>query len=212
MPASVSAIPTYRSVDNLPDKVPTDRLEQFRIRTGRGQNDNVEVSDTAMYQLSRSFQDEQIYRTIKTDRFTVEFAAQDTLSLHLDWLYTKARLTNTENGPILQIIESGRYGQKDIEQHGHEQVIQWVNEDRRELAEIMEAYCSYRSSPVIFNPVVSIFHHQIGLVGQAQMHECIYDSYEEFFNDRSGYVYDLFRKALSNARSHIAEIRQDLCV
>jgi len=202
-------IRTVRSVDDLPDSVPSNRLEEFRIQVGR--SDFVEISDDISrnhgFEFQSSYDDEEIVRSIETDNFEVRFIASHPRHLELNWLYTEAHFDLSGD---LIIDSSARYNQGLIDEKGQEAIVRYINEDRRELGRIAESYCSFRRSPKVFDARVDIYRDKLGLVGHDTLGQCIYDSYEElFFSD--GYGEDLLRRAIDEARKTLHDVKQDLC-
>lgn len=208
MPATDS-IRVVNSVDYLPDEVPTDRLEEFKIQVGR--SDFVEISNDVArshgFEFHSSYDDEEVVRTIETDKFQVNFIASHPRYLELNWLYTEAHFDLNGN---LVIDSSARYNQSLVDEKGQDTIVRYINEDRRELGRIAESYCSFRRSPKVFNARVEVVRDKLGVVGRDTLAQCIYDSYEDlFFWD--GYGEDLLRTAISKARDTVHDLKQDLC-
>lgn len=205
---TTDSIQTVSSVDNLPDEVSTDRLEEFKIQVGR--SDFVEIANDVArrqgFEFHSSYDDEELVRSIRTDKFRVDFIASHPRYLELNWLYTTAYLSNGR----LKIESSARYNEDLVEEKGQETIIRYINEDRRELGRIAESYCSFRRSPKVFDARVEVHRDKLGVVGHDTLGQCIYDSYEElFFSD--GYGEDLLRGAIQESRETIADVKQDLC-
>jgi hypothetical protein len=203
---ATKSLRVLNSVDQLPGEIPDDRLEEFKIQVGRSQT--VTVADGADYKLYSNADQKEVMRQIQTEKFTVRWIARTCRQLHLDWLYTKARVSGSEEDLTVIIDESCRYFTSDAQEHGPRQVIRWINEDRRKLGKIMEAYCYHRSDTQVFDAECRIIRDKLGVVGQATLGECIYDSYEDFMGC---YGQDLLRQAAGNARETVAGVRTDLC-
>jgi len=143
-------------------------------------------------------------RTIETERFRVEFIACTPYELRLDWLHTKAFI---RDGGGLVIRESQRYGQREVDEYGEEQVIEWINEDRREMAKIIREYIGAGSpNTEVFNAKIRVVHKTSDAVlGCDTLHQCIYNSYEEFCRG-GGYASDMVGEAIKQARAAIADL------
>jgi hypothetical protein len=199
---------TVSSVDNLPDEIPTDQLEEFKIQVGRSSFVEIsnEVARNHGFEFHSSLDDEEVIRSYRTENFLVELIAGHPRYIELNWLYTDAEIKDGE----LQINSSARYGESAVEEMGQEELVRCINEDRRELGRIAEAYCSFRRQPKVFDARVDVSREKLGVIGSRSLHGCIYDSHEElFFGD--GYGEELISEAIAEARSTIADIKQDFC-
>lgn len=147
---------------------------------------------------------EEVMRTIETERFRVEFIASTPYELRLDWLHTKAFI---RDGGGLVIRESSRYGPREIREYGEAKVIEWINEDRREMAKIIREYIGAGSpNTEVFDAEVRVVHKASGAVlGCDTLHQCIYNSYEEFCRG-GGYASDMVGEAIKQARAAIADL------
>jgi len=156
--------------------------------------------ETAYY---NHLDESEVMREIETDRFIVRFTAKTERHLDLSWLLTKAFI---RDGGGLVIRESQRYGQREVDEYGEEQVIEWINEDRREMAEIIRSYVGLSDDAQIFVAVVEVIHKASGAVlGSDRLGGCIYNSYEEFCQG-GGYASDLVHHAVKQAREAIADL------
>jgi hypothetical protein len=196
------------SVDNLPDEIPTDQLEEFKVQVGR--SDFVEISNEVArnhgFEFHSRLDDEEVIRSYSTENFLVELITEHPRYIELNWLYTRAEIKDGE----LQIRESARFNRDSIKEMGQEKVIRCINEDRRELGRIAEAYCSFRREPKVFDARIDVSRDKLGVIGSSSLHGCIYDTYEELFYS-DGYGEELISGAIAEARASLCDIRQDLC-
>jgi hypothetical protein len=199
---------TIRSVRELPDEVPDEKLETFSVQTGRSAF--FRVNDDASYTLESRLDREEVMRSISVGDFTVNFIARATSYLELGWLYTRAEVFGSGDDLGVRIYDSARYSQGDVEKYGPRQVIRWINEDRRELAKIGASFAGVRSVPKIFDAIVEVRREQLGAIGSDRLHGCIYDSYETFCRG-GGYASDLASSAIAEAREKLSSIKKDLC-
>jgi len=180
----------------------TQKIEEPTVRLSRRHNIKVHGDmETAFYSdLNQS----EVMRTIETDRFRVEFVANTCKQLELDWLLTEAKVSNSGH---LTIKRSCRYTQGDVRKHGSEQVIEWINMDRKHMANLIASYMGLAATPRIFNAEVRVVHKESGAVlGQDSLCSCIYDSYEAFYRG-GGYASDMVAVAVGQARDAIHDMQ-----
>jgi len=164
---------------------------------------NIRIDNNMETTFHKDLRGETIMRRVETGRFEVRFTAKTCAHLHLDWLHTKAFI---RDGGGLVILESSRYSQPCIEDYGDEQVIEWINQDREEMAKIIRSYVGISNEVRIFDARVEVVHKASGAVlGAAALGGCIYDSYEEFCRG-GGYASDLVAEAVSEARDAIHDL------
>jgi hypothetical protein len=180
----------------------TQQIEEPTVRLSRRHNIKVHSDmETTFYS---DLNESETMRTIETNRFRVEFLANTCKHLKLGWLLTEAEVS--DNGH-LTIKQSCRYGQGDVQKHGSQQVIEWINEDRRHMADIIASYMGLAATPRIFNAEVRVVHKQSSAVlGQDSLCSCIYDSYEAFCCG-GGYASDMVAVVVEQAREAIHDMQ-----
>jgi hypothetical protein len=177
-------------------------IERPTVRISR--MDSLAIDNNVNTTFINSAGREEAMRTIETERFRVEFIASTPHELNLDWLHTKAFI---RDGGGLCIMDSMRYGDREIEEYGEAKVIEWINEDRREMAQIIREYIGAGSpNTEVFDAEVRVVHKKSGAVlGSDSLHQCIYNSYEEFCRG-GGYASDMVGEAIKQARDAIADL------
>ena len=179
------------------------KLRTYTLNHSRSDPAAVFSADEAADSWYSDLEDETVMRTIETDRFRVEFVAHQERDLDLSWLHTKARVT--DDGELV-IEKSMRYDEGEIERFGAEKVVQWINEDHKEMHDIVSAYLGLSDRPRVFRAEVRVVHKRSGAVlGNDFLSNCIYETYDDFART-PGYAYDLVQTAVYEARESIADL------
>ena len=187
----------------MPDTQTLPKLKTYTLAHNRSQPAAVFSAEEAADSWYSDLEDETVMRVITTDRFRVEFVAHQERDLDLSWLHTKAHVT--DDGELV-IEESMRYDEGEIERFGADKVIQWINEDHKEMHDIARAYVGLSDRPRVFVAEVRVVHKRSGAVlGNDFLGNCIYDTYDDFTR-KPGYAYDLVRAAVREARESIADL------
>jgi len=147
-----------------------------------------------------------VIRTIETDCFEVRFIAETPRDLDLSCLITKAHV---DQGTLF-IDESSRYSKATVEKHGADQVIEWINEDRRHMAEVIRSYTGLSDEVAVFDARVQVVHKDSeAVLGEDTLGGCIYDSFEDFCQG-GGYASDMVAVAIEQARNTIHDMQDFL--
>jgi len=176
-------------------------LKRPLINVARGHN--IRIDNKLNTTFTSNLREETIMRRIETERFEIRFTAETCRDLDLSWLLTKAYIPQ---GGGLRIMDSCRYTQNTVEECGAEYVIEKINEDRERMAEIIRSYLGVSDEWRVFEARVEVIHKSSDAVlGCDTLHQCIYNSYEEFCRG-GGYASDMVGEAIKQARDAIADL------
>ncbi len=187
-------------------------LEEPVVQIGRASSITID-NDFEPY-LESHLNREDVMWERSVGQYTVRMIAEHPSYLELDWLHTKAEIMEpTGRGEDFQvrILESARYDQDYVENHGPREIIQAINADRQEMKRIIKSYMGLRKRPRVFIATAEVRHDAIGhlATNDLPLGQCVYDTYEDFVY--GPYGQEIFGSALHHARQKMASLKKEVC-